>query len=147
MQDSVETIYFSIMLMMLSLLVISRSVGSRLNFNQVVQHIHNVQFSSAAPHEVIVKGAIAKRIPKFVNLEKDKTYSWCACGLSKKQPFCDGSHKNDPKELKPVRFNPPKSGRFLLCRCKQTNNRPYCDLTHIKTFIPEGVRKALNIKL
>mgnify|MGYP000885729106 CR=1 FL=1 len=31
------------------------------------------------------------------NKEKDKTYFWCACGLSQKQPFCDGSHKKDGK--------------------------------------------------
>ena len=28
--------------------------------------------------------------PSRVELEKGKTYSWCACGLSKKQPLCDG---------------------------------------------------------
>ncbi|GBN45174.1 CDGSH iron-sulfur domain-containing protein 3, mitochondrial [Araneus ventricosus] len=97
--------------------------------------------------EVVVKGVIAKKIPSFVNLKKDKTYAWCSCGLSKKQPFCDGSHKDHPQKLQPVRFTASKDGTVLLCRCKQTNNRPYCDLTHIKTFIPEGVRKMLNIKL
>ena len=25
-------------------------------------------------------------------LEKDKDYYYCACGKSKNQPFCDGSH-------------------------------------------------------
>ena len=24
-------------------------------------------------------------------------YWWCACGQSKKQPFCDGSHKGTEK--------------------------------------------------
>ena len=28
-----------------------------------------------------------------VNVEAGKSYWWCACGRSKKQPFCDGSHK------------------------------------------------------
>jgi CDGSH-type Zn-finger protein len=32
-------------------------------------------------------GAIA------VEVEKDKSYYWCSCGMSTKQPFCDGSHK------------------------------------------------------
>ena len=32
-------------------------------------------------------GAIA------VEVEKDKSYYWCSCGKSAKQPFCDGSHK------------------------------------------------------
>nr|WP_240538596.1 CDGSH iron-sulfur domain-containing protein [Rhodoferax sp. PAMC 29310] len=26
-------------------------------------------------------------------MEQGKDYYWCACGLSKSQPFCDGSHK------------------------------------------------------
>jgi CDGSH-type Zn-finger protein len=28
-----------------------------------------------------------------VEVEKDKSYYWCSCGKSAKQPFCDGSHK------------------------------------------------------
>ena len=35
--------------------------------------------------------------PYKAKVEKDKTYFWCSCGLSKKQPFCDGSHKKDGK--------------------------------------------------
>ena len=33
--------------------------------------------------------------PYKVIVEKGKTYSWCACGLSLKQPFCDGTHKKE----------------------------------------------------
>ncbi|KAG8191360.1 hypothetical protein JTE90_006105 [Oedothorax gibbosus] len=97
--------------------------------------------------EVVVKGVIAKRIPTYIELKADKTYAWCSCGLSKKQPFCDGSHQSDPNGLKPVKFTVAKAGRYLLCRCKQTNNRPYCDLTHVKTFIPESIRNMMKIKL
>ena len=35
--------------------------------------------------------------PYKVIVEKGKTYSWCACGLSLKQPFCDGTHKKEGK--------------------------------------------------
>ena len=31
--------------------------------------------------------------PIAVEVEKDKSYYWCACGKSSKQPLCDGSHK------------------------------------------------------
>jgi CDGSH-type Zn-finger protein len=37
---------------------------------------------------------IARYKPYYEELEADKTYLWCACGLSKNQPFCDGSHNN-----------------------------------------------------
>ncbi|XP_075548786.1 uncharacterized protein LOC142582707 [Dermacentor variabilis] len=103
--------------------------------------------TTAAPKEPVKKGQIAKRIPTFVKLEAGKTYSWCACGLSKKQPFCDGAHKGKELGVGPVRFTVEESKKYLLCRCKQTNNRPFCDLTHVKTFIPEPVRVALKIKL
>jgi len=35
----------------------------------------------------------AAKQPIAVPLEASKTYHWCACGLSKGQPFCDGTHK------------------------------------------------------
>ena len=36
---------------------------------------------------------IGGRAPIPVEVEAGKSYWWCACGRSKKQPFCDGSHK------------------------------------------------------
>ena len=36
---------------------------------------------------------IGGRQPIVVEVETGKSYWWCACGRSKTQPFCDGSHK------------------------------------------------------
>ena len=36
-----------------------------------------------------------QKSPYKVKVEKGKTYFWCACGISQKQPFCDGSHKKE----------------------------------------------------
>ncbi len=36
---------------------------------------------------------IGGRAPLAVDVEAGKSYWWCACGRSKSQPFCDGSHK------------------------------------------------------
>ena len=36
---------------------------------------------------------IAQKAPFAMPVEEGKTYFWCACGQSKNQPFCDGSHK------------------------------------------------------
>lgn len=71
---------------------------------------------------------ISQRSPYQVNLVAGK-YFWCACGQSKKQPFCDGSHKAK-REFTPVTFelNEPKS--VWLCGCKHTSNKPFCDGTH-----------------
>ena len=71
---------------------------------------------------------IAATSPAKVDLETGKTYYWCACGRSKNQPFCDGSHAGTG--LSPVKFAAEKDGQATLCRCKGTANRPFCDGTH-----------------
>jgi len=45
---------------------------------------------------------IAQRSPIAVEVEAGKTYFWCQCGLSSKQPFCDGSHKSTA--FTPIRY-------------------------------------------
>jgi CDGSH-type Zn-finger protein len=76
----------------------------------------------------MLKGQIAKREPAAVNVEAGKTYMWCACGRSKNQPFCDGSHKGS--EFSPVKFQATASETKYFCQCKQTDNRPFCDGSH-----------------
>ncbi len=71
---------------------------------------------------------IAQKSPYQVDVLAGKTYFWCACGRSKNQPFCDGSHKGTG--LSPVQFKPEESKTVWLCGCKQTKTRPMCDGTH-----------------
>lgn len=71
---------------------------------------------------------IAAKEPKAVKLEAGKNYAWCACGLSKNQPLCDGSHKGTG--FRPVVFKVEETREAWLCRCKHTKNPPYCDGTH-----------------
>lgn len=71
---------------------------------------------------------IAQKAPFPVELTAGKTYFWCACGQSKNQPFCDGSHKGG--SFNPVKFTAEKTGKAWLCGCKQTGNQPFCDGTH-----------------
>uniref|UniRef100_A0A0K8RB36 Putative cdgsh iron sulfur domain-containing protein 3 n=1 Tax=Ixodes ricinus TaxID=34613 RepID=A0A0K8RB36_IXORI len=129
------------------------SVASKLRLDLASRQLQLACCHSAAssappaPGGPVKKGVIYKRIPTFVQLEGGKKYSWCACGLSKKQPFCDGSHKGKDLGVGPVHFTVDATKKYLLCRCKQTNNRPFCDLTHVKTFIPESIRSSLKIKL
>lgn len=66
--------------------------------------------------------------PKVAELVKGKTYAWCACGLSSKQPFCDGSHTST--DIKPTVFVAEKDGPHYMCMCKSTKNKPFCDGSH-----------------
>ncbi|MEI6611086.1 MAG: CDGSH iron-sulfur domain-containing protein [Deltaproteobacteria bacterium] len=73
---------------------------------------------------------IAQKAPYAVDVEKGKTYHWCSCGLSKKQPFCDGSHKGT--SFTPVAFTTDETKQLFLCGCKRTKNQPFCDGSHTK---------------
>ena len=72
----------------------------------------------------------SQNAPYKVKVEKGKTYSWCSCGLSKNQPFCDGSHKGS--EFNPVSYKAETTKKMFFCACKQTNNQPFCDGSHNK---------------
>ena len=39
------------------------------------------------------KPVIAQKSPYPIEVEEGKSYYWCQCGQSKKQPFCGTSHK------------------------------------------------------
>lgn len=71
---------------------------------------------------------IAAYHPFKVEVEAGKTYHWCACGLSKNQPFCDGSHK--VTDIRPLAWTAEKSEAVYFCGCKHTHTRPLCDGTH-----------------
>ena len=45
------------------------------------------------------KGQRAGESALAIDVEQGKSYYWCSCGKSSKQPFCDGSHKGT--EFKP----------------------------------------------
>jgi CDGSH-type Zn-finger protein len=73
---------------------------------------------------------IAQKAPFKITVEAGKTYAWCSCGLSKKQPLCDGSHKTT--DMTPQRWTATKTGDAYFCGCKHSVNRPLCDGTHGK---------------
>ena len=73
----------------------------------------------------------ARKSPFKVKVEKGKTYSWCACGLSQAQPFCDGSHRKEGK-FKSLKYSSEESKDMYFCGCKMTKNPPFCDGSHSK---------------
>jgi len=75
------------------------------------------------------KGEVVALQPAVLELEAGE-YWWCACGRSKSQPFCDGSHEGS--EFMPVQLLLTERKKVALCCCKQTGTPPFCDGTHKK---------------
>jgi CDGSH-type Zn-finger protein len=73
---------------------------------------------------------IAQKSPYPVEVEAGKSYFWCACGKSAKQPFCDGSHKGT--DFTPVKYDATADKTVYFCGCKHTKNPPLCDGSHAK---------------
>ena len=76
------------------------------------------------------KGQRAGKSPLGINVVEGKSYFWCTCGKSLKQPFCDGSHKGS--EFSPFIYVADETKKIFFCACKQTNNQPFCDGSHNK---------------
>jgi CDGSH-type Zn-finger protein len=70
----------------------------------------------------------ASDCPYAVDVEAGRTYWWCACGKSRSQPFCDGSHAGTV--LEPVRFDAVRDEKVWFCGCKATAAAPVCDGSH-----------------
>lgn len=70
----------------------------------------------------------ASDTPFPIQVEAGKAYFWCACGQSKNQPFCDGSHKGST--FTPVKYEAKESKTVYFCGCKATANQPLCDGSH-----------------
>ena len=93
---------------------------------------------------------VAQKAPYGVEVESGKTYFWCACGKSSKQPFCDGSHSNGShsngshsdgshsdgsethSEFAPMKFEAEESKLLYFGGCKASQNKPFCDGSHKK---------------
>ena len=73
---------------------------------------------------------IAQKEPISFDVKSGKSYWWCSCGQSSKQPFCDGSHKDT--EFVPMEYKAEKDTTVWFCACKQTGKSPMCDGTHSK---------------
>lgn len=69
----------------------------------------------------------AQAAPYVVELEPGE-YWWCACGRSRNQPFCDGSHQGT--DIAPMQLTVTEKQKFWLCGCKQSARPPHCDGTH-----------------
>lgn len=74
---------------------------------------------------------ICQKAPYELELKPGVQYSWCTCGLTKDDPWCDGAHKNPvPTGFKSLKFFVPEQKKYSLCGCKRTKTAPFCDGSH-----------------
>jgi CDGSH-type Zn-finger protein len=66
--------------------------------------------------------------PIAIDVEAGKIYWWCRCGLSQRQPFCDGTHKGT--DSSPLKYTAAENGTVWFCACKRTATPPLCDGSH-----------------
>jgi CDGSH-type Zn-finger protein len=90
------------------------------------------QFAAFAITDKVIGGRVEKPVvfdTKSIKLElQPGEYSWCACGKSKNQPWCDGSHKGGA--FSPVKVVIEQTRTASMCLCKQSKNAPFCDGSH-----------------
>lgn len=78
---------------------------------------------------------IAQTQPYKIDVVAGEKYSWCSCGLSSKQPFCDGAHKafknaDGSSVMKSVSYIANESKTVFFCGCKHSKNGMFCDGSH-----------------
>ncbi len=71
---------------------------------------------------------VAQKAPFKLEIEAGRKYLWCACGRSKKQPICDGSHSGTG--LTPIIYEAKEAKTVWFCGCKSSAKKPLCDGTH-----------------
>ena len=67
-------------------------------------------------------------VPIGIDVVEGKSYFWCTCGKSLKQPLCDGSHKGT--EFTPLPYKADQTKKVFFCTCKLTKDPPLCDGSH-----------------
>jgi CDGSH iron-sulfur domain-containing protein 3 len=89
----------------------------------------DVETATQMPEECMHEPECPKKGPYTLELDTG-SYWWCACGASKTQPFCDGSHKGTGFE--PLKLELSGAKKVWLCGCKRSADKPMCDGSHKK---------------
>ncbi|HEY2444319.1 MAG TPA: CDGSH iron-sulfur domain-containing protein [Rhizomicrobium sp.] len=88
---------------------------------------------------------IARSKGFYYEVKAGKRYSWCRCGRSANQPFCDGSHAGT--QFTPMLFEAKVDEEVIFCGCKHTGRQPFCDGSHNNlpgATVPDDPDSAAN---
>jgi len=66
--------------------------------------------------------------PIAIDVQAGRSYFWCSCGKSKRQPFCDGAHKGS--EFTPTEYKATETTKVWFCACKRSAKGVLCDGSH-----------------
>ena len=72
---------------------------------------------------------IVEKKPCIMEMEPGKK-AFCTCGLSEKNPFCDGKHKGT--DFVPEIVEITESKKVAWCNCKHSAKGAFCDGSHSK---------------
>ena len=75
------------------------------------------------------KPKIAQKSPYVLDMKAGK-YAFCTCGLSEKQPFCDGKHTTT--EFRPEIVVLEEDQKVAWCGCKHSHKGAFCDGSHAR---------------
>ena len=70
---------------------------------------------------------IAQKFPFIIEEDSGKK-AFCTCGLSKKQPYCDGAHKGTG--FTPQIIEITENQKVAWCGCKKSKKGAFCDGSH-----------------
>ncbi len=76
----------------------------------------------------MAEAVIVQKKPFHVDVTEGETYAYCTCGLSDKQPLCNGAHKSG--DFHPIKFTAKATETVHLCGCKRSAIEPTCDGAH-----------------
>ena len=89
------------------------------------------------------KGLRAGESAIAVDVEQGKSYYWCSCGKSSKQPFCDGSHKGT--EFNPFVFKAELTKKCFFALVNKLINSPFVTVHTTKSNI-ENLDLTVTLK-
>ena len=81
----------------------------------------------------MTKGQRAGESAISVDVEQGKSYYWCSCGKSSKQPFCDGSHKGT--EFNPVAYKAEETKKMFFALVNKLTINPFVTVHITKSNI------------